>query len=85
MYHINWSPKAFRQLGKIADRRAVKNITVAIDQLSAFPFCRGIRRLAGHEYDYRLRVGRYRVLFDVHREVRIIEIQEVRRRDERTY
>ncbi|UWN51669.1 hypothetical protein ASALC70_03902 [Alcanivorax sp. ALC70] len=39
------------------------------------------RRRAG----YRLRVGRYRVLFDLDDGVRIITVQEVKKRDERTY
>ena len=34
---------------------------------------------------YRLRVGNYRVLFDAETEVRIIEIQEVKKRDSNTY
>ena len=34
---------------------------------------------------YRMRVGRYRVLFDHDDFIKIIEIQEVKKRDERTY
>ena len=41
--------------------------------------------LVNHRNEYRLRVGRYRVLFDVHTEITIISIEEVRKRDERTY
>jgi len=85
VYDIDWSPKAYRQLAKIKDRQAVKSILDAVDQLSAFPLCQGISRLENHAYGYRLRVGRYRDLFDVHTGVRIIEIQEVKKRDERTY
>jgi len=33
----------------------------------------------------RLRVGNYRVLFDWEGGIRIVQIQEVRKRDERTY
>lgn len=35
-------------------------------------------------YDYRLRAGRYRVLFDYDDEVRIVEFQGVKKRDEHT-
>jgi mRNA interferase RelE/StbE len=41
--------------------------------------------LTGHKYAYRLRVGNYRVFFDFDGTVRIVRIEEVRRRDERTY
>jgi len=36
-------------------------------------------------YDFRLRVGRYRVFFDYDGQIRIIAIQEIRKRDEHTY
>jgi mRNA-degrading endonuclease RelE of RelBE toxin-antitoxin system len=44
-----------------------------------------VKRLSNHPYEYRLRVGRYRVFFDFHSTVRIIRIEEVKKRDERTY
>ena len=43
-----------------------------------------MKSLVGHEYGYRLRVGRYRVLFDFDSVVKIVSIEEVRKRDERT-
>ena len=49
------------------------------------PSCTGVKALSNHEYGYRLRVGSYRVLFDFDGEVRIVEIQEVKKRDEHTY
>lgn len=49
------------------------------------PDCAGVKALVNHEYGYRLRVGRYRVFFDFDGEVRIIDIQEVKKRDEHTY
>ncbi len=38
-----------------------------------------------HRYRYRLRVGRYRVFFDHDTGIKIVKIQEVKKRDERTY
>ena len=49
------------------------------------PDCQGVKALTDHRYGCRLRVGRYRVLFDYDGEVRIVEIQEVKKRDGRTY
>jgi mRNA interferase RelE/StbE len=43
-----------------------------------------IKKLVNRE-GYRLRVGRWRVIFDVFNEVKIVEIQEVLKRDEHTY
>jgi len=58
-----------------------------VDQLELFPGCESldIKVLKNHAYDFRLRVGRYRVLFDNKEEARIIAIQEVRKRDNHTY
>jgi mRNA-degrading endonuclease RelE of RelBE toxin-antitoxin system len=49
------------------------------------PSCTGVKALTNHEYGYRLLVGRYRVFFDFDGEGRIVEIQEVKKRDENTY
>jgi mRNA-degrading endonuclease RelE of RelBE toxin-antitoxin system len=46
---------------------------------------RNVKALTNHEYGYRLRVGNYRVFFDFDGAVRIVSIEEVRKRDERTY
>ena len=85
MYEVIWKPKARKQLKKIGDRIAIRNIGLAVMDLASFPECPGVKRLENHEYEYRLRVGRYRVFFDVQDVIRIIEIQEVKKRDERTY
>jgi mRNA interferase RelE/StbE len=64
-----------------------ESIFDSVDQLEAFPECErlDITELKNHQYDYRIRVGRYRVLFDHANVVKIIKIQEVKKRDERTY
>lgn len=49
------------------------------------PDCQNIKSLVNQQYGYRLRVGNYRIFFDWDGEIRIIEIQEIKKRDERTY
>jgi len=58
-----------------------------VDRLVEFPSCPSldIKPLRNRWYGYGLRVGRYRVLFDHVDVIRIIEIQEVKKRDEHTY
>jgi mRNA interferase RelE/StbE len=85
MYDIDWKPKAIKQLNRIGDKSDRIAIRDSVGALSGFPECPGIKRLVNHRNDYRLRVGRYRILFDVHTEISIISIEEVRKRDERTY
>lgn len=82
---INWQPKALRQLRKI-EARAGKQIRVAVStELVDLNAARNVKSLTNHEYGYRLRVGNHRVFFDYDGEVRIVSIEEVRKRDERTY
>jgi hypothetical protein len=48
--------------------------------------CRAQRKkLVNHAHGYRLRVGNYRVFFDFDVAIRIVSIEEVRKRDEQTY
>jgi mRNA interferase RelE/StbE len=82
---IDWQPKALRQLRKI-DARAGKQIRDAVTtELVDLAKARNVNALTNHEYGYRLRVGNYRVFFDYDGAVRIVRIEEVRKRDERTY
>jgi mRNA-degrading endonuclease RelE of RelBE toxin-antitoxin system len=85
MYDIDWTPKATKQLKKIRDQRLGIEIYEAVEVLRHWPDCRNVKALAHHKHDYRLKVGKHRVLFDVHQTIQIIEIQEVKKRDERTY
>lgn len=82
---LAWTLKAARQLRKLphAAQAAIRDAVQA--ELPHFPACRGVKALTHHAYGYRLRVGRYRVLFDFDGAVRIISIQEVSKRNERTY
>ena len=49
------------------------------------PNVQNVKALTRHQFGYRLRVGRYRVLFDWEGTVRIVNIEEVSKRDEHTY
>jgi mRNA interferase RelE/StbE len=57
----------------------------AVETLRNRPVCRNVKALTGHEYGYRMRVGDWRILFDVKDRIKIITIQEVKKRDEHTY
>lgn len=85
MNSISWQPRALRQLRKIDDR-AGKQIRAAVTtELADLSKARNVKALTKHKYGYRLRVGDYRVFFEFDGIVRIVSIEEVRKRDERTY
>ncbi|RJR32379.1 MAG: type II toxin-antitoxin system RelE/ParE family toxin [Desulfobacteraceae bacterium] len=85
MYEILWKPKARKQLNRINSQHDREAVYDAVGSLADWPVHQNVKRLMNHKYGYRLRVGRYRVLFDVHGLIRIVEIQEVKKRDEHTY
>lgn len=85
MNTIDWKPKALKQLEKIKDRAARQRIYTESQALIDFPQCQGVKKLINHTYDYRLRVGQYRVFFEFDGGVHIVSIEEVKKRDESTY
>jgi len=62
--------------------RIRKRVTAELADLTQ---ARNVKALTTHEYGYRLRVGNYRVFFEFDGAIRIVSIEEVRKRDERTY
>ena len=86
MNEIEWTKKALKQRRKIASVQREK-IAIAVNSLEGFsgtPFLNVIQ-LTNHDYQYRLRVGDYRVLFNHDGEIQIIGIKEVKKRDGNTY
>ena len=75
----------FRGQGQI-DARIGKQIREAVStELVDLAKTRNVIALTDHEYGYRLRVGNYRVFFEYDGAVRIVSVEEVRKRNERTY
>ena len=84
MNKINWTRKAVKQLRKI-DKAEQSKLYDAAQALAHMPDVQNVKALAHHQYGYRLRVGNYRILFDWDGGVKIVSIEEVRKRDEHTY
>lgn len=67
MYFIEWKEHALGDIKKIEtsiSRRIIKKI----EELTQNPFTRDIKRLKGSN-DFRLRVGDYRVIFSIEKEI----------------
>lgn len=85
MKQVVWQPKAVKQIKKLGDRTVQARILEAAAGLAQFPNVAGVKALANHRYGYRLRVGDYRVLFDALEAIAVVSIEEVKKRNERTY
>ena len=84
MNSIEWTTKALRQARKLPPI-VQGDIAEAVDTLRDWPYVEQVKALVGKP-GYRLRVGRYRVLFSIHAGISlIVRIEEVKKRDEHTY
>ena len=84
MNSIEWTTKALRQARKLppADQGTIAD---AVATLRDWPHVEQVKALVGKP-GYRLRVGRYRVLFTIHAGIPlVVRIEEVKHRDEHTY
>lgn len=75
-YRIEITRKAQRELGKFP-RKEQERIKVAIDSLAQNPRPRGTVKMEGEERSYRIRVGVYRVVYDIYDDVLIVEVIRV--------
>jgi len=80
-YKVQWKRSAERDLRRL-DPQQIPRIIQAVDSLTADPFRRGYRKLRGVERAYRIRVGDYRVVYQVDMKAEIVIIYHVRHRGE---
>lgn len=85
---IQWTNRASKQI-RAVDGRYLDRMFEKIEALQNFPNVQAdIIELKGEQNKgkFRMRVGFYRVIFEViNNEPIIIEIQEIKKRDEQTY
>lgn len=85
MYEILFSTRAAKSLKKIPKHYQVK-IKDKIEELSNNARLPGTIKLVDYPVaQFRHRVGNYRILFDINDIGKIIEILDIRKRDEKTY
>jgi mRNA interferase RelE/StbE len=77
-FNVQWQLRP----GRIFARppREVQRILIDVEALPENPFPHGSEKLAGTEHTYRIRVGDYRIIYEVFVDSKILEIQRVRHR-----
>ena len=88
MYRLEVSPAADRDLGRLGDRirrQDFERIREAVRNLADEPRPRGVRKIRGAEEAYRIRVGSYRIVYEVYDNDNMVLILQVARRSETTY
>jgi mRNA interferase RelE/StbE len=80
-YEVDFTTSAAKELRKL-ERSLQKRIIKKIEALAENPRPSGSKRLVGSDYDYRIRIGDYRVVYEVHDGKLIVLIVRVRHRKE---
>ncbi len=78
-YKIEWKNSAYKELQKLP-RPLITKVIAAVQDLSNNPYPSGVKKLIGSEYSYRVRIGDYRIVYEVFENRLIIEIVRVRHR-----
>lgn len=82
---VQVKPKASKQIRKFKDKGVIGRIMESLSKLVDFPNTPNVKPLNNHDYQYRMRVGDYRVFFNVDDVIEVVFVEEVKKRDERTY
>lgn len=80
-YKIQWKNSAKKELKKL-DKQIIIKILQAVEKLAANPHPSGSKKLMGSEYIYRIRVGDYRVIYNIQSSLLTIEVIKVGHRRE---
>jgi mRNA interferase RelE/StbE len=78
-FRIEWKKSTRKDLRKLPANAADK-IVEAVENLAENPFPHGVEKLSGSEHAYRIRLGDYRIVYEVVTESKLVEIQRVRHR-----
>lgn len=80
-YRIELLPSARKELESLRDP-VLKRVIAVMSDLKHNPWPRGCKKLTGSEADYRVRVGDYRVLYEIVSLKRTVRIYRIRHRRE---
>ena len=80
-YKIAWKRSAQKEARSLEKKELLK-ILGTVESLATNPHPTGSKKLVGSEHSYRVRVGDYRIIYNVLQSELIIEIIRVRHRKE---
>ncbi len=80
-YHVKITATALKERKRI-DSSSRKRVDVALKKLIETPRPPGAKKLVGRQLDWRIRVGNYRILYEVDDEASIITVWRIAHRRE---
>lgn len=79
-YKVEIFKGALKQLKKLSPELR-ERIQLQIDDLAIEPRPNGVKKLKGKDESYRIRVGDYRVIYDIYDDVLLVNVVEVDHRN----
>jgi mRNA interferase RelE/StbE len=78
-YNIEWKSSAAKELKKLP-KPIISKILLAVESMAAEPRPTGVRKLTDTENTYRIRIGEYRVVYNIFDRRLVVEVIRVRDR-----
>jgi len=88
VYRLEVSPAADRDIEKLKGqirRQDIERLREAVRSLAEEPRPQEVRKIRGAEKAYRIRVGSYRVVYEIYDNDSLVLILQIARRSETTY
>jgi mRNA interferase RelE/StbE len=79
-YRVQIKTSAIKELEAVAPKKERQRLARRISALGREPRPRGCQKLAGEEERYRVRQGRYRIVYSVNDSEQIVEVVKVGQR-----
>ena len=83
-YTVIFKPSAAKQIRRI-DRKEQKKIIAVAVSLAENPRPHGYKKLVDEVDLYRIRIGNYRIIYQIQDKFLIVIVVHIKKRDERTY
>ncbi len=80
-YELLWKKSAEKDLRKI-DQQQIRRLVREVELLAKNPFASQYRKLRDTEHIYRIRVGDYRIIYEVDTKDKVVTIYYIRHRKE---
>ncbi len=79
LYKIQWKRSALKELKQLP-KESISPIFKSVEELVSNPFPNKVKKLADSEHSFRIRVGDYRVIYNIFSKNLIIEIVRIKHR-----
>ncbi|MFC4335175.1 type II toxin-antitoxin system RelE family toxin [Salininema proteolyticum] len=79
-WRVEVSKRVEKQIGSL-DKSERRRVLLALDRLSREPRPDGVRKLAGRDNEWRIRVGRCRIIYEIHDGRLVVIVLDILSRD----